>query len=49
MVKFFLFFWNLVVDTCANGPKESLVDSRWYLVSGIRKTEFIILATAFTD
>jgi len=26
-VKIFYFFRNLVVDSCAFGPKESLVDS----------------------
>ena len=40
MVKFFLFFWNLVVDTCANGPKESLVDSRLSLVEETLDADF---------
>jgi len=29
------------VDTCAFGPKESLVDSRWYLVKEIRISSLV--------
>jgi len=29
------------VDSCANGPKESLVDSRWYLVKEIRISSLV--------
>jgi len=33
------------VDTCAFGPKESLVDSRWYLVKEI-SIAYIVLRRA---